>query len=104
MNISRDIQPLDTFKRETGKIIKQLEETGEPVVLTVHGKAKVVVQDAVAYQKLLDQNERLRDRLEAIAGIRRGLEDMKHGREQSIDDYEAEFRKKYDVAEEAATE
>jgi prevent-host-death family protein len=104
MNISRDIQPLDTFKRETGKIIKQLEETGEPVVLTVHGKAKLVVQDAAAYQELVDQNERLRDRLEAIAGIRRGLEDMKHGRGQPLEEFEAEFRKQHDIPEELGTE
>jgi prevent-host-death family protein len=104
MNISRDIQPLSTFKRETNKIIEQLEETGEPVVLTVHGKAKVIVQDVAAYQELLDQNERMKDRLEAIAGIRRGLEDMQNGRERSIEEFDAEFRKKHNISEETAAE
>lgn len=104
MNISRDIESLDAFRRDSARIIKQLEETGEPVILTVKGKAKVVVQDAAAYQELLDQNERLRDRLETIAGIRRGLEDMKHGRGQSLEEFEAEFRKKHDIPEEIGTE
>ena len=31
-----------------------MRETGNPVVLTVNGKAQVVVQDAASYQKLLD--------------------------------------------------
>jgi hypothetical protein len=28
------------------------KQTGEPVVLTINGKAELVVQDAAAYQKL----------------------------------------------------
>ena len=80
MNISRDIQPLSTFKRETGKIIEQLKETREPVVLTINGKAELVVQDAAAYQEFLEEHERMKERLETLAGIRRGLEDVKHGR------------------------
>jgi hypothetical protein len=39
----------------------------------VNGKAELVVQDAAAYQALLD-------RVEAIEGIQRGLADMKAGR------------------------
>jgi hypothetical protein len=42
-------------------------------VLTINGKAKIVVQDAAAYQELVD-------RLESIEGIRRGLGDVKAGR------------------------
>ena len=43
------------------------------MVLTVNGKAELVVQDAASYQKLLEAQERM----EAIEGIRRGLESMK---------------------------
>jgi hypothetical protein len=42
-------------------------------VLTVDGKAELVVQDAEAYQVLLD-------RVEAIEGIQRGLNDVQAGR------------------------
>ena len=41
-------------------------------MLTVNGKAEVIVQDAAAYQKLLE----LVDRLQAIEGIQKGLESM----------------------------
>ncbi|MEW6738187.1 MAG: type II toxin-antitoxin system Phd/YefM family antitoxin, partial [Acidobacteriota bacterium] len=99
MHISRDIQPLNTFKRETNKIIKQLEETGEPVVLTVHGKAKVVVQDAAAYQGLLDRTERMKDRLEAIAGIRRGLASMKRGEGRAAEEVFADLFKEFGISE-----
>jgi prevent-host-death family protein len=59
INLSRDIQSLSTFKRNTNKIIKQMKATGNPLVLTVNGRSELVVQDAEAYQKLLDKIERL---------------------------------------------
>ena len=33
--------------------MKQMKASGNPVVLTINGKAEVVVQDAAAYQRLL---------------------------------------------------
>jgi predicted transcriptional regulator len=45
-------------------------------MLTVNGKAELVVQDASSYQSLL---ERL-DRLETVGAIRRGLKDVEQGR------------------------
>ena len=59
LDISKDIQSLANFQRNTSKLIKELKETGQPVVLTVNGKAEVVVQDSKSYQKLLDTIERL---------------------------------------------
>ena len=58
INLSRDIQSLSTFKRNTNELISQMKETGNPIVLTVNGKAELVVQDAVAYQQLLDTLEK----------------------------------------------
>jgi PHD/YefM family antitoxin component YafN of YafNO toxin-antitoxin module len=69
INLSRDIQSLSTFKHRTNDLISQMKATGNPVVLTVNGKAELIVQDAEAYQKLLDTVERL----EAIAAINAGL-------------------------------
>jgi prevent-host-death family protein len=53
LDIARDIQSLSHFKRNTALVMKQLRESGKPVVLTVNGKAEIVVQDAAAYQRLL---------------------------------------------------
>lgn len=71
-----DIHPLTDFQRNTKAHLKRLKKTGKPQVLTVNGRAEVVVQDAEAYQKLLEAV----DRAEALEGIRRGLEDVKAGR------------------------
>jgi PHD/YefM family antitoxin component YafN of YafNO toxin-antitoxin module len=75
MNITRDIDSLTNFKRNTPKAMEQLKASGDPLVLTINGRAELVVQDAAAYQAMLDA----KDRAEAIAGIRRGLESMQRG-------------------------
>jgi prevent-host-death family protein len=48
-------EPLTAFKRDTARIAARLKRTGKPLVLTVNGEPAMVVQDAVAYQRLLDQ-------------------------------------------------
>jgi len=54
-NIAEDICSMTEFKRRTSAVISRLRGTGRAVVLTTNGKADVVVQDAVSYQKLLDR-------------------------------------------------
>jgi prevent-host-death family protein len=54
LDLTKDIQSLTTFRRQSGDFMKQLKKTKRPVVLTVNGKAAAVVQDVGAYQRLLD--------------------------------------------------
>ena len=51
MNLTRETDSLTHFKRETGRVIRQLKKTGQPMVLTVNGQAELVVQDAAAYSQ-----------------------------------------------------
>lgn len=53
-----DIQPLTGFLRESKDFIKKLTKSGRPTVLTVNGKAALVVQDIQSYQKLMEKLER----------------------------------------------
>jgi PHD/YefM family antitoxin component YafN of YafNO toxin-antitoxin module len=94
MNISRDIDSLSNFKRNTPKFIEQMKETKEPVVLTINGKAELVVQDAEGYQALL---ERI-DYLETIKAIEQGLQDVKEGKTIPLEEFEAAMRKKYGIS------
>ena len=57
LDIRRDIHSLTDFKKNTSQFINQLKETGEPVVLTINGRAELVVQDAASYQKLVELAE-----------------------------------------------
>ena len=95
IKLVRDIQSLSTFKRDTAKLIRQMKKSKEPIVLTVNGKAALVVQDAASYQQLLDA----RERIEAIEGIRRGLQSMKEKRGMPADRFFAEFFARNNITE-----
>ncbi|MFN0165986.1 MAG: type II toxin-antitoxin system Phd/YefM family antitoxin [Bryobacteraceae bacterium] len=69
----RDVRSLTEFLRNARDFILELKEKRSPLVLTVNGRAEVVVQDAVSYQELL---ERLH-RLEATAARPRVFEDWR---------------------------
>ena len=93
MDLTRDIDSLSHFKRNTAEIIQQLETTGEPMVLTINGKARVVVQDAASYQRMLE----LVDRAEAIAGIKQGLESVARGEGISAVEAFEQIRRKHRI-------
>lgn len=75
LDISRDINSLSNFKRNTSSFIDQLKETKAPLVLTINGVSELVVQSASGYQQLLDRIEYL----ETTAGITRGLNEIALG-------------------------
>jgi prevent-host-death family protein len=76
LNIVEEIDTLTNFKRDTARFLKQLRAAKGPLVLTVNGKAGLVVQDAASYQALMERVERL----EAIAAVKEGLADVAAGR------------------------
>jgi PHD/YefM family antitoxin component YafN of YafNO toxin-antitoxin module len=53
-----DIGSLTSFQRNTVAHLKRLKHTGRPELLTVNGKAEVVVQNASAYQRLIEELEK----------------------------------------------
>jgi hypothetical protein len=53
-DIKKDIQAMTTFRRNPAKFLKHLK----PLILTINGKAEAVVQDAEAYQRLLDKRHK----------------------------------------------
>jgi len=73
---AKDVQSLSHFKRNTAHVIKQMKKSGNPVVLTVNGKAEVVVQDAAAYQRLLA----LAEKAEMMEFLREARADADAGR------------------------
>lgn len=74
LNLANGIDSLTNFKRQTAEYLRRLHESGSPMVLTVNGKAEVVVQDAAAYQRLVELAARA-EREGTVAAIREGLHD-----------------------------
>jgi prevent-host-death family protein len=93
LDITKDIQSLTTFRRQSGDFMKQLKKSKRPVVLTVNGKAAAIVQDAEAYQRLLD----IAASADAEEGIRQGLEDVKAGKTRPAREFFAEFEARHGI-------
>ncbi len=91
MKLTRDIQSLSVFKRDTAKFRRQLKKTRQPIVLTVNGKADMVLIDADSYDEYL----RDKDQIDMIASINRGIDDMKAGRTKPAEQVFREFEEKY---------
>ena len=86
----KDIESLTAFKRNTNEYVKKIKQSGNPLVLTVNGKAEIVVQDAESYQRMLE----LLERAEAIEAVREGLESVRRGKTMSLDQFDKEMQKK----------
>jgi len=94
LDITKDIQSLTTFRRRSGDFIKQLKKSKRPVVLTVKGKAAAIVQDAAAYQRLLD----IAARADVHEGIRQGLEQSRQGLGRDVDEFFDEFEAAHGIS------
>jgi prevent-host-death family protein len=81
ISLKDEIDSLSNFKRNTADYLKQLKKSGKPVVLTVNGRAELIVQDAASYQRLLEISERL----ETIEALRPAIEEMKAGKGEPVE-------------------
>ena len=96
MKLARDIMSLSTFKRDSNKVMRQMKKTKEPVVLTVNGKAAIVIQDAESYQRLLE----LKERAEVVATLRQRLATRGQKKGRTAEDFFTEFFAKNDISTE----
>ena len=74
--------------------MQQMKKT-EPVVLTVNGKAAIVVQDAESYQRLLE----LKERTEVIETLRQRLATRGRRKGPLAEDFFTEFFAKNKIEE-----
>ncbi len=92
-DVSKDVQSLTAFRRSSGDFMRQLKKTRRPAVLTFKGKVGAAVQDAGAYQHLLE----IAARAEANEGIRQGLDDSRHDRVRPVTEFFAEFEARHGI-------
>ncbi len=93
MDITKDIQPMTTFRNNSAEILQHVKTSQRPVILTVNGKAAAVLQDADSYQRLLD----LAAGASAAEGIRQGRDDAANGRTEPATSVFDELRVKYGI-------
>ena len=94
IDLTKDVQSVSAFSRNSGGFMKRLKKTKRPIVLTVNGKAEAVVQDAESYQRLLD----IAALGDVREGIRQGKEELALGLDRDFDEFVAEFRLKHGLS------
>ena len=73
MNISKDIKPITYLKSRAADLLKQINQTHRPVVITQNGEPKAVLQDPESYQNM-------RNAISILKLISQGEEDIKGGK------------------------
>jgi prevent-host-death family protein len=76
MNISEDIKPITYLKSRAADLLKQINETHRPVIITQNGEPKAVLQDPKSY-------ENMRNTIGILKLISLGEEDIRAGRVKS---------------------
>ena len=93
MHLRVETDSLTHFRDRTTELVGHLKETGSPLVLTVDGKAEVVVQDATAYQRLLDRAEHL----ETVAALKEAIQAVDEGRTRPAAEALEEIRQRHGI-------
>ena len=86
MNISKDIKPITYLKSKAPELLKQINETHRPIVITQNGEPKAVLQDPESY-------ENMRNAIGILKLISQGEQDVKEGRLRSQEDVFANVEK-----------
>jgi prevent-host-death family protein len=73
MIISKDIRPITYLKSKAPDLLKQINETHRPVVITQNGEPKAVLQDPESY-------ENMRNAIGILKLISQGEQDVKNGK------------------------
>jgi PHD/YefM family antitoxin component YafN of YafNO toxin-antitoxin module len=89
-----NIHSLSEFQRNAKQFCLQIHESEKPLVLTVNGEARLVVQDAKAYQKLLDRLEYM----ENVVALKQGIHEIETGKAISAHDALDNLRKKHGIS------
>lgn len=72
LKLDEDIRPLSEFRAGVATFIKQVNETGRPLVLTQHGRGVAVVIDIAEYAEMRERFEIMEDIAAARAEIAAG--------------------------------
>jgi prevent-host-death family protein len=87
----REVRSVTEFQRNIREYVGRLKRKKTPLVLTVNGRAELVVQDAESYQRMLNRLERA----ETVAALRRGMEQAERGEGISLEEAERRLRAKH---------
>ena len=86
MKISKDIKPITYLKSKAPDLLKQINETHRPVVITQNGEPKAVLQDPESY-------ENMRNAIGILKLISQGEQDVQDGKSRPQEEVFANIEK-----------
>jgi len=87
----REVRSVTEFQRNLKVYVGRLKKKKTPLVLTVNGRAELVVQNAASYQALLDRLETA----EVVAAYREGMAQFERGEGIPLEEAMGRIRKKH---------
>ncbi len=87
MNITNDIKPITYLKSRAADVLKQINETHRPVIITQNGEPRAVLQDPESY-------ENMRNAIGILKLLNQGEDDIKSGNTNSQEVVFANLEKK----------
>jgi antitoxin YefM len=75
IKLTEDLRPLSDLKSRPGEVVRQVTETGRPVVITRHGRGVAVVislEEFEEYRAMMARREMQRELDEAIEDVAAG--------------------------------
>ena len=91
MKLSTAVKPISHIKSHASEIIREISETGNPVVVTVNGEARVIIQDIREYEKD-------REGMAMLKILAMGRKDMREDRHKPVHQTFAELKKRVHTA------
>ena len=88
LRVATDIVPLSDFKARASELLKRLEETGAPMVITQNGRAAGVLLSPAEFDALTE-------RIRFVNAVAKGLEDAGSGKVVTNESMVAEVRTRY---------
>jgi len=88
MKISTDIKPVTYLKSKAADMLRQVNDTHRPIVITQNGEPKAVLQDPESY-------ENMRNTIGLLKLISLGEEDIRKGKYKTQDEVFADLEKQF---------
>ncbi len=90
VRISEDFVPVSEFKAQAADWLRKIGETGDPLVVTQHGKPAAVLLSPEAFDQLIEQAG-------FVAAVNEGLADSEAGRVHPHSEVVKQMKKRFKV-------
>jgi hypothetical protein len=94
LDLDRMTDPVPPGMGKVVHLLYQLEEQGQPIILSINGKAEIAVADEASFRQLIA----LIDQLELVETLKQATKDLDEGRGLSLEEVKEQARVKYGIS------